>query len=59
MDTCDHCGPSVQARVVVSMPSGLILMYCRHCAVEYRPKLKDQGAFLYPLRVEDDEEWVE
>lgn len=49
METCDECGPSVGARVIVSLPSGNVLFYCRHHATEHMASLKALGAFLYPL----------
>ena len=47
--TCDTCGPLIRARVIVSLPSGNSLSYCRHHAEVYRAKLEDMGAFLFLL----------
>ena len=47
--TCDRCGPTVRARFLASLPSGRVLTLCGHHATEYRPKLTEQGAFIYEI----------
>ena len=32
METCDQCGPAVQAKERALLPSGRCLTYCAHCA---------------------------
>lgn len=32
METCDQCGPAVQAKERALLPSGRSLTYCSHCA---------------------------
>lgn len=47
--TCDACGPSVRARVVVSLPSGRALTYCFHHANKYRAAAEAMGALVVEL----------
>lgn len=47
METCDQCGPSVVAYIIVEMPSGLPLSYCIHHGREYEGSLLDQGAYVF------------
>jgi len=52
---CDRCGPAVSAKYLVSLPSGNILVFGSHHALEDRDGIKRIGGFLYPIREEDDE----
>lgn len=47
--TCDTCGISVCARVVIALATGGVLCYCFHHANKYRSALEEQGALIVPL----------
>ena len=47
--TCDQCGVGVRACIIVSLPSGGVLLYCRHHANEHREALTGRGARLYDM----------
>lgn len=49
MDTCDECGPSVQARKTIHLPSGRHLTYCDHHATLHGPRLRALGALTYEI----------
>lgn len=47
MNTCDRCGPSVYAPIIVSLTNGGTLTYCKHCLSIFRPKLEVEGAWIF------------
>lgn len=42
METCDKCGPSVKAAVVVMTPVGPIT-FCNHCNTQYNQVWQERG----------------
>lgn len=50
METCDRCGPYVEAALRFLHPStGHELTLCAHCAREHRPVLREAGWETYRL----------
>ena len=45
--TCDRCGPAVQAAYRVARVGDLYL--CRHCTIQLRPALTTQGWAVWPI----------
>jgi hypothetical protein len=35
METCDRCGPAVEAQVTLKSPSDRVLTYCAHHYAQY------------------------
>ena len=51
-ETCDRCGPYVEAALRFLHPStGHELTLCAHCAKEHRPVLREAGWETYRLVV--------
>ncbi len=55
METCDQCGPAVQAMKLITvpasirLPNGGILTYCDHCATANLVGLLRANATVQPL----------
>ena len=49
METCDQCGPAVQAKERALLPSGRSLTYCSHCATVNMVALVREGAIIVPI----------
>lgn len=49
METCDECGPAVQAKERVTLPSGRCLTYCTHCATVHMVGLIRANATVNPI----------
>lgn len=47
--TCDACGISVRAMVVIALPSGRNLTYCGHHARKYASAAEAMGALVVEL----------
>lgn len=49
METCDQCGPAVQAKERAMLPSGRSLTYCAHCASANMAGLIKADAIVCPI----------
>lgn len=48
-DTCDRCGPNVNAYLYAKLRTGT-LAYCAHCGTRFLPELERQGARIIDMR---------